>query len=90
MKNKKGAELSVNVIIVAVIALLVLVVLFAIFTGRMSIFSSSIGSDKACSQRGGTCTPVVNGGDTCGPGKTGLPGICTTKDNLCCISTSSN
>jgi hypothetical protein len=56
MKNKKGAELSVNVIIIAVIALLVLVVLFAIFTGRMGIFNVGI-SD--CLGKGGKCK------DTC-------------------------
>ncbi len=33
-ENKKGAELSVNVIIIVIIALLVLVVLVAAFTGK--------------------------------------------------------
>jgi len=33
--NKKGAELSINVIIIAVLALVVLVVLILIFTGRI-------------------------------------------------------
>ena len=36
--GKKGAELSVNVIIIAIIAILVLVVLVAIFTGRAQWF----------------------------------------------------
>ncbi len=40
--NKKGADLSVNVIIVAIIALLVLVILFAIFTGRMGWFNKGL------------------------------------------------
>ena len=37
--GKKGAELSVNVIIIAIIAMLVLVVLIAIFTGKLSWFN---------------------------------------------------
>jgi len=53
MKNKKGAELSVNVIIVAVIALLVLVVLSVVFMDQIRVFVDSI-SGK-CSGKGGTC-----------------------------------
>jgi hypothetical protein len=41
-KNKKGQELSINVIITAVIALIVLVLLVAIFTGRINIFQEGI------------------------------------------------
>lgn len=40
--NKKGVELSVNVIIIAAISLAVLVVLFAIFTGRLGAFSRGV------------------------------------------------
>ena len=42
MVSKKGAEMSLNVIIVAVIALVVLVVLVAIFTGRITIFQRGV------------------------------------------------
>jgi hypothetical protein len=48
-KIKLGAELSVNVIIVAVLALLVLVVLFAVFTGRMNLFNLGIKNLETCS-----------------------------------------
>ncbi|MGB9749207.1 MAG: hypothetical protein ACPLWC_05245 [Candidatus Woesearchaeota archaeon] len=47
-KLKVGAELSVNVIIIAVLALLVLVVLFAVFTGRMNIFNLGIKNLETC------------------------------------------
>ncbi len=65
--NKKGADLSVNVIIVAIIALLVLVVLFAIFTGRMSWFNKGVGKTvnscppgtKASLTAGPNCVPTV-------------------------------
>ena len=47
-KNKAGAELSVNVIIIAVLALLVLVVLFAVFTGRMNLFNLGMNKLQEC------------------------------------------
>lgn len=37
--NRKGAELSLNVIIIAVIVIIVLVVLVIIFSGRTQIFT---------------------------------------------------
>jgi len=47
--NKLGAELSVNVIIIAIIALVVLVVLFAVFTGRMAIWNKGVNAlQKQC------------------------------------------
>lgn len=39
--DKKGAELSLNVIIVAVILLIVLVVLVIIFSGKLGLFTKS-------------------------------------------------
>ena len=73
--NKHGAELSVNVIIIAIIALLVLVVLFAIFTGRMAWFNLGINrtiSSNSCSgghiessqKSGESCTPILSGGSS--------------------------
>lgn len=44
LKSKKGAEMSLNVIIVAAIALIVLVILVAIFTGRITLFQSGVNS----------------------------------------------
>ena len=50
--EKKGQELSLTVIIVAVIALVVLVVLIAIFTGKIGTFTKKIGT---CRAAGGEC-----------------------------------
>lgn len=46
--NKKAQSISINTIIIAVIALAVLVVLFAIFTGRLGIFSKGVGDTASC------------------------------------------
>ena len=43
--NKRGQGLSLNVIIVAAIALIVLVLLVVIFTGRIGIFKSKVGTE---------------------------------------------
>ena len=51
--DKKGQEISLTVIIVAVIALLVLVILVAIFTGRINVFAQKTGD---CRSVGGECT----------------------------------
>ena len=48
--NKKGAEISINVVIIAAIALIVLVVLVAIFTGRLGLFG------KEVAKVGNSCT----------------------------------
>ncbi|HLD88766.1 MAG TPA: hypothetical protein VI894_01020 [Candidatus Nanoarchaeia archaeon] len=64
--NKRGVELSVNVIIIAIIALLVLVILVAIFTGRIAIFS---GESAKCESQGGKCSFVCGQGDAAGYGK---------------------
>lgn len=41
--NKKAQELSISTIIIAAIAVIILVVVVAIFTGRLGIFTSSLG-----------------------------------------------
>jgi hypothetical protein len=52
MKNKKGADLSMNLIIVAALALLVLVTVSLIFIGRTNTFNKQA---KGCESAGGTC-----------------------------------
>jgi len=42
MNNKKSQGLSLNTIIIAAIVLVVLVVLWAIFTGRMGMFTGGV------------------------------------------------
>jgi len=41
-KNKKGAELSMNVVIITILAVLVLVVVAIVFTGNMGVLVSKI------------------------------------------------
>lgn len=50
--NKKGVEISMNVLIVAAIGLLVLVVLSVIFLGRIGTFGQKSGD---CAVQGGKC-----------------------------------
>lgn len=52
MKSKKGAELALNIVIIAVIALLVMVVLLFIFGGKINIFSKGVSN---CESLGGEC-----------------------------------
>ena len=49
--KRKGQSISINTIIVAAIALAVLVVLFAIFTGRMGIFTGGVKETDTCAQK---------------------------------------
>ncbi len=58
--NRRGAELSVNVIIVAAIALIVLVILVLIFTGRIAMFRYGV---EDCKSKGGDC--IVSVGQDC-------------------------
>ena len=64
-RNKRGAELSLNVIIVAAIALIVLVILVLIFTGRIAIFRFGV---EDCYAKGGKCAT------TCGENEARLTG----------------
>ena len=62
---KKGQGLSLNTIIIAAIVLIVLVVLWAIFTGRMGVFSqglTEVTREKTCAEAGG----YEKIGDDCG------------------------
>ena len=63
--KKKGQGLSLNTIIIAAIVLIVLVVLWAVFTGRMGVFSKGLTEttrEKTCAEAGG----VGKTGDDCG------------------------
>ncbi len=67
MASKQGAELALNVVIVAAIGLIVLVVMIFILSGRTAIFTRGVSS---CETLGGEClttpcvgTPQLFGGD---------------------------
>jgi len=77
--NKKGAEMSLNVIIVAAIALLVLVILSVIFMGRIGIFSKESAGTRYC-------LTTLNGNCNAGLGFDNNPNNCLegeTKIGLC-------
>jgi len=42
IKNKKGAELSMNVIIISILVIVVLVIILLVFTGQMGSFVSKL------------------------------------------------
>jgi hypothetical protein len=58
--NKRGAELSLNVIIIAALALLVLVIVAIIFMGRTGMFRKESGN---CVNMGGYCSTKACNGD---------------------------
>ncbi len=58
--EKKGVELSMNVIIIAAIGLLVLVILAVLVINSGGKFQSGTNS---CVTQGGTCTASCNGED---------------------------
>lgn len=84
--NKKGVEISMNLIIIAAIGLLVLVVLSVIFLGRIGTFGQKSGE---CAVQGGTCAQACGNADfgtetmtkknpllTCPDAATGEPQVC--------------
>lgn len=75
----KKADLSLNIIIVAIIALLVMVVLAFIFTGRMQIFS--IGINDCAKIVGAQCLYGQGPPNECGTGYVEYPSAkCLTPD----------
>ena len=55
IKSKKGAELTLNIIIIAAIALIVLVVMLFIFSGKIKLFGQGT---ESCASKGGACSPT--------------------------------
>ncbi len=60
MFNKKRAEISLNVIIVAAICLLVLIVLLFIFSDRIGAFALGV---KSCTSQSGVCKTSCDAGE---------------------------
>ena len=73
--NKKGAELPMNLIIIAAILLIVLIVILAIFSSRTQIFTKGI-SD--CESKGGKCM------SNCTKGAIAYGTSCN-ESKVCCI-----
>lgn len=55
--NKKGVELTLNTIIIAIILLVVLVVILAIFTNVMGDSVRNLLGFSNCASKGGDCVP---------------------------------
>lgn len=85
MRNKKGAELSMNVIIIAAIALLVLAILAYLLFNSAERF----GDGTKCEGAGGECYPSACEGDHPIP----IPGFhkdCYSGTGKCCIKAGSD
>ncbi len=78
--NKKGVEMSLQVIIVAVLALIVLVVLIVIFTGKTTFLANQTTGLTACESRGGKCTSNAIEDQQCFKGLLGC-----SAEQYCCI-----
>jgi len=88
--SKKGAEMSLNVVIVAAIALIVLVVLVMIFTGRMNIFGTKVQqvSDVTCTSQSDGAGRSADATTGCGSsGYKQVYGAFTdlTANQICCV-----
>lgn len=79
MKNKKGVEMSMNVIIIAVIVLIVLAILAYLLVYQFGIFKKG----TSCTNEGGIC--VTTG---CSNPITPCPNCCKTGE--CCPITSTS
>lgn len=62
MKSKKGAEITLNTIIIATIAIIVLIILIGIFTGKIRLFGEGLSTaeqsaqKKICTNQNGYCS----------------------------------
>jgi len=91
--NKKGAELSMNVIIVAAIALVVLVVLIVVFVNKMGVV---VTQSDTCANNGGRCVTLAKDcSGTYEQVRSGSNYICPGKDlqdpkdnEICCVGLS--
>lgn len=88
MFNKKGVEMSMNVIVIAAIALIVLVVLVIITTGRVGIFTKGV---QDCASKGGI---ILEGENTDCINQNGVPigpiveNGKTQEGKICCVKNS--
>lgn len=81
--NKKGADLPINTIIIAAIVLIVLVVLWAIFTGRMGVFSTGLKKEESKE-----CVKDLNGNiqePPCPVGKNAIKTTDAIGTMVCCV-----
>ncbi len=86
LKKKNGAEMSLNVIIIAVICLIVLVVLIVIFAMNSGKFSFGV---QDCTSKGGECSTGSGNCPSSLPtgvyGYAKLTGTNCPKTEICCL-----
>jgi hypothetical protein len=80
--NKKGMELSVNIIVIAAIAMVVLIIIVAMLVGKMNLFASS---SDTCENNGGNCVLRSPGCGTYQTEQTGRNYQCTDSGDICCV-----
>jgi hypothetical protein len=90
--NKKGAELSLTVIIVAIILIVVLVVVIIIFGSKLNVFGRT---SSNCIVQGGSCKVPDTNTKACAQGETQLfdvkcgdeedASITQDQKRICCI-----
>jgi len=78
--NKKGVELSMNLIIIAAIGLLVLVILAVLVIGAANKTNNGMGT---CNVQAGICQPAPCTGTDSSIG-TGAPLCTNTQKQYCC------
>lgn len=74
--NKKGVELSLNAVIIAVILLIVAAILIAIFVGKVGQVQEDLND---CKQRGGDCRL------TCEDGEAAVGRLGCDAAQVCCL-----
>lgn len=88
--KKKSQGISINTIIIAALGLAVLVVLFAIFTGRLGIFTSGLKATDTCTQKCSSLNSVVSSNPSsadakaCPEGDTYVAGEASDSKFGCC------
>jgi len=80
--KKKGAEMSLNVIIVAIILIIVLIVVIYIFLSQSKTAANETTSIATCQARNGNCLP------SCPSGTISLGQFSCPTSQYCCVSTS--
>ncbi|MEM0231023.1 MAG: hypothetical protein QXW00_02335 [Candidatus Woesearchaeota archaeon] len=79
MKERRGVELSINVVIIAIIALVVLGVVILIFTNVMGENTERFQGD--CTKKGGICRQGL-----CEMDETPFPSAkCSNNGEVCCL-----
>ncbi len=74
--HKKGVELTMNTVIIAVMVLLVLLVIAFIFLGGTKSWIKGTN----CADKGGECLA------DCAAGQSATPWSCDQKNTKCCVS----